>query len=480
MSSYTIDFYPVYPDNLSQIMELDVGSSVELPPIKQNVSVDAYEVILFIDPENKAPEDEDHREDNVIYKTMHVKPTRDFTVTNVTASRTNLSDLDKPNIITGVANFGLRNGTADVSFVDYEVEHRTYKYYFDTNRSLSYLPIPPDDDVKLLKSGYDNLMILHRPGVDAIDLHFDSIYLSSAGYGGYGAMAIDDEKGNTIWYKAGGRYAWDCDGGCEDANIPMVPGDTAYIYTTRKASFNLIGYTTETEFHRDEVRLNASRTWNESKNITPIRTAYTGDHTITVTLDGGDKISEINESNNKLSSSLLHVNASRDPAIVGINIAPKNPGDGDNVNITAVVTNNGYKDVNFTVDLWANLTRNEPDPDESLPEANRTTDRGGDRIRYITLLKHATVTTLAPGENRTVNATWNDISISGSPEHHIIAIVDPTDEIDEINESNNEIVRKITPKYPDLTIGKAHVRGGTGEGGLPTCRCFLILFAPIL
>ena len=161
-SNYTISFYPVYPDNLSQVKELDANSSKKLPPVKQNVSVGDYPIVLFIDPENKVPEDEDYREDNVIYKTMHVKPTRDFTVTNVTGERMNLSDPDTIAITASVSNIGLRNGTAEVKIVDYEEEHRTYKYHFDPNRSLSYLPIPPD--ATLLKSGYADLLIIHRPG----------------------------------------------------------------------------------------------------------------------------------------------------------------------------------------------------------------------------------------------------------------------------------------------------------------------------
>ena len=464
---FDIYFYPIYQDGTSMLFEgvdVPVNSSRNLL-MKRNVSAGNRAVMFIIDPENKVPEDEDHRKDNTISRIMHVKPTRDFMVTNMTASHTNLSDLDTPNIIAGVANFGLRNGTTDVSFVDYEVEYRRYGYHLDANRSLSYLPIPPDARLSGLLYGefmpiaYDNLMIIHRPGVDAIELRFDMISLPRTGMSSpCGVVAIYDEKENIIWSKAGHDDGFHCYGGCEDANIPLVPGETAYIYTNDQAHFDLGGYITETEFHREEVRLNATKEWNESKNITSNRTAYTGDHTIFVTLDGDDKITEISESNNELSS-LFHVNASRDPVIFRINITPENPVDGDNVYITAFVANNGSKNASFTVDLWANLTRKKPGPDESLPEPDLTTDPGGDRIRYITLLKHEIVT-LAPGENTTVNATWNDISIAGNPIHHIIAIIDPTDEIDEMNESNNEIVKEIIPNYPDLTIGTAYVPEG--------------------
>jgi len=464
---FDIYFYPIYQNGTSTLFEgigVPVNSSRNFL-IKRNVSAGDRMVMFLIDPENKVPEEEDHRKDNTISRIMHVKPTRDFTVTNVTGWGMNLSDLDTMDITAGVSNIGLRNGTADVSFVDYEVEYRTYKYYFDINRSPSYLPIPPDDDVKLLKSGYDNLMIIHRPGVDAIDLHFNIITLHPAAmYSPAGKILICDANGSKIWYVKGQSGKEGRDIIVRDKNIP-VPGDTAYIYTSRP-DFELDRYTTETEFHREEVRLNASKTWNESKDITPIWTAYTGNHTTTVRLDEDNGITEISESNNELSSPLLHVNASRDPAIVGLNITPENPGDGDNVDITAVVENNGYENASFTVDLWANLTRKKPGADECMPDANLTTNMGGDRIRYITFLQRANVT-LAPGENTTVNATWCDISIDGDPTHHIIAIVDATDEIDETNESNNEIVRKITPDPPDLTIGKAHVRGGAGKVVVP-------------
>ena len=451
-SSYTIDFYPVYPDNLSQILKLDVNSSIKLPPIQQNVSAGDYPVVLFIDPENKVPEDEDYREDNTISRIMHVKPTRDFTVTNVTASCANLSDLDTPTIIANVSNIGLRNGTAEVDFVDYEVESRRYGYHFDKSLNPPYLPIEPD--VKLLNPEYQEVMIIHRPGVDAIELHFERImlYPPQMETPQLGRISICNESRKIWGAKAGSKDTWGGHG-----LVIRVSGETAYIYIVH-GFFDLDRYTTETEFHREEVWLNASKTWNKSKNVTSIRTAYTGDHTVVVTLDRDDGIAEINESNNA-NSNLFHVNASRDPAIVGINITPENPGDGDNVDITAIVENNGYENASFTVDLWANLIRNKPRADESLPDSNLTTNIGGDRIRYITFLQRANVT-LAPGENTTVNATWCDISIDGSPEHHIIAIVDPTDEIDEINESNNEIVNKITPDCPDLTIGTDHVPGG--------------------
>ncbi|MCD6207256.1 MAG: DUF3344 domain-containing protein, partial [Methanosarcinales archaeon] len=453
---YKISPYPVYPDNLSQIKELGVDSSVELPPITHNVSARDYPIMLFIDPEGKVPEDEDHRADNIISRVMHVKPTRDFTVTNVTGDTMNLSDLDAMNITACVSNIGLRNGTDEVTFVDSEEEMRTYKYHFNPNQTLSYLPITPDARLLGLRyddkygSGYfDNLMIIHRPGVGAIDLHFNAICPPSDKDAPVGRIGIFDENGSQMWYLRGTTDSKSFSG------YISVPGETAYICTNNQASFDLDRYITKTEFHRKEVRLNASKTWNESKNITSIRTAYTGNHTIAVTLHSCDEITEIDESNNE-KSSLFSVNASREPVIVELNVTPEHPDDGDDVDITAVITNDGTKVASFTFDLWANTTQDKGGAD--VTESNLTVDLG-DRIRYIRLLNHSDLT-LAPGENMTIQATWNDISGFGYPRHRIIAIVDPLDEIDEANESNNEIDREIVMNYPDFSIGGSHVPGG--------------------
>jgi subtilase family serine protease len=465
---FDIYFYPIYQNETSKLFEaidVPVNSSYNIS-MNRTVSVGNFTIMAVIDPGNKAPEDEDHRVDNVMSRMMSVKPTRDFTVTNVTAARTNLLDLDKTEITAEVSNIGLRNGTTNVSFVDCEGESRTYKYHFDANRTLSYLPIPPDatlsgfqydaspvPDIYHAFKDYENLTIIHRPGMDAIVLHFDRIILKKPSMDGrIGVMSVRDENETEVWIKT---YR---SGYLADVDI-RVPGETAYIHSC-KASFVLDGYTAEKELLKEEVRLNSTKDTNESKNITSMWTAYTGDHTIAVTLDGDDRITEISESNNELSP-LFHVNASRDPAIVELNINPENPMDGDDVDISAIIANNGSRNASFTFDLWANTTRNKNGADEPLPDANLITDLG-DRIRYIRLLKHANLT-LAPGENVIVNATWNDISVFGSPKHRIIAIVDPLDEIDEMNESNNEIDKEIIMAYPDLTVGRAYVHGGTGK-----------------
>jgi hypothetical protein len=179
---FNIDFYPIYQNETSMLYkEIDVSanSSHNLFSINQNVSVGDFTIMVVIDPGYEVPEDEECREDNVVYNTMHVKPTRDFTVTNVIAARTNLSDLDATNITAGVSNIGLRNGTAEVKIVDYEDESHSYKYHFDRSLDQSYLPIAPNamlSGIQFDASGtstkklqnYEKLMIIHRPNVTAI------------------------------------------------------------------------------------------------------------------------------------------------------------------------------------------------------------------------------------------------------------------------------------------------------------------------
>ena len=64
--------------------------------------------------------------------------------------------------------------------------------------------------------------------------------------------------------------------------------------------------------------------------------------------------------------------------------------------------------------------------------------------------------TLGPGENVSVSVVWHNISVEGDPDYEVIAIVDPLDCIDEINnsKSDNEMRREIKMNYPDLTVTK--------------------------
>jgi len=202
------------PSNTTPIRVDEINLSVDGSyhiSVPRNVSAGDYRIALSIDPDRNAPEDPNHREDNVISETMQVLPTRDFTVTSVTVAYTNLFDLNTTTITAEVANIGLRNGTADVTIVDYEEESRAYKYHFDPNSSLSYLPIPPDASLYGYQydagywspelRDYANLTIIHRPHVDAIELHLSDMHIG-AGLGRDvtpGAISVYDKDEVQVW-----------------------------------------------------------------------------------------------------------------------------------------------------------------------------------------------------------------------------------------------------------------------------------------
>ncbi|HJH26597.1 MAG TPA: hypothetical protein C5S37_07430 [Methanophagales archaeon] len=483
-----IYLYAVYADNISKIERLEVGQTT-IFSMRQKVSTGNHTVTVFIDPENNVPENKE--EDNSPSDTRYVKPSRDFTVTNVTVEKTELSDTDTTNITANVSNIGFRNGTTELSFVDYKKGNRLYNYRFEWSISPPYLPMDPD------------VMTIHRPGVDAIQVHFDIDIVYESGY-----IKVWNEYKYLSWSKPGLMY--NC-----SVTTDWIPGDTVYI-SADKADFKL-GYTTKQEFKRIKgVTLNATETMNESKNITVEWTASTGEHTIAAIADPDNEIGEIDEergeSNNEFNTSVIHVNASRDPTIVELSSAPLYPEEGDNVEITAVVRNNGTKEANFTVDLWEStkkdftinsahnisvwgaswvsvhlkeITVGKPWDvpkeernlwvgsigdtlkvdhlhDEKFPIYHWWTVGGIptcdsdwykqiDRIEYKRLLKREHVS-LAPNTETTVSATWYHVDFSDNAIHTVIAIVDAEDEIDELDERNNRIDLQIGEALPDLTV----------------------------
>ncbi|MHC1571503.1 MAG: CARDB domain-containing protein [Methanosarcinales archaeon] len=507
-----IHCYAVYPGNLSKIERLDAGSTTNISLVKKVASFN-HTITLIVDPENNVPEN--NETDNTDSDVMHVKPTRDFTVTNVTAAETDLTDTDTTEITAVVANIGFRNGTTNVSFIDYESEGHTYSYWFDeriAEQTLErycppYAPVsPPAFDEESLRSIPVRSTIIHRPGVDAIVIDF-TYSVSWNEDEGQGEIWVYDGTWKPVWHYHG--PGWGDNFGGE---IPRVEGETAIIWASGPASYTLQGYTAIHEFSRTEVTLNATERWNESRTLTAMWNASTGDHIITVITDPNDEIGEIDESNNNVSIP-IHVNASRDPAVINLTNTPLHPMDGDDVTITAVVRNHGDELCNFTIDLWEDTSKRfrASSPHISVPGASwvnvhfnhlwkllpdytctkidgvwldgslgdtletGTSRWGGvavcgvdicpekkqpgyhwydqvDRIRHMKLINRTHVT-LAPNETRNVTAVWENMRVGDTPEYSVIAIIDPEDEIDEIDESNNEMRREIVMSYPDLVIG---------------------------
>jgi len=510
---YTISFYPVYKANLTyaENLTLNANSSAIVSMKVRNVTAGNHPVFLLIDPGGKVHEDVDNKSDNIVIREMKVQPAMDFTVINVTAKpEENVYDTNRINITANVTNVGLdeiaeklsisnksknlscrngsakvyRNGTAKVRFVDYENESRIHRYYLNNSLpeflnlsgNLSYLPVLPGET---LSDSRKNLTIIHRPGVDAIKLNFSSIAFDTDKQPPpeihvFNKTSVEilsanykNNKNNVVVFN--GDIWEDHKLGPSESLLPVVnknfcPGDTAYIYTIN-ADFRLSGYTTMKEFHEADVTLNASVAWDESWNITELRSesknittlwnASTGTHNVTVIIDPDDETIEINETNNTYVRT-LSVNATKELEIVDLNYSVQNPapgqdpwhpGDGDNVTITAVVRNSGTATANFSVDLWLDTVKDK----SSAPVPHNWNVTVEEKTRYITLLNH-TELPLAPGDNAAVTATWENISVYGNPAYVVRAIADPLDEIDELNESNNEQNVGIELNYPDLTV----------------------------
>ena len=456
-----------------RIERLDVNSTNVSTKTMKNVTAGTHTVLMSIDREGKVPEDVDDKRDNQVEREMEVLPTRDFTIMNVTVTakpKENFYDADTTNITANVTNVGYRNGTTEVRFLDYENETRMHKYYLNnslprfrvgeewtTNRwveflhlsdNLAYLPVLPGET--LSSQDEENLTVVHRPGVDAIQLHFDYTFWGCPHDKAIPAPEIDifDETGVTAYYDP-----WYTNG---RSNVSVwVQGETAYIYMWY-GDFTLTGYTTMKVFPEENVTLNASvewdesgnitAMWSESKNITTRWNASTGDHNVTVIIDPDDEISERNETNSTYVLP-LSVNASKELEIVALHITPLHPTDGEEVNIRAVVQNKGIKTVNSTADLWMDTLK-----DSSFAAVpNDWNINVGGKTRYISLLNH-TELSLAPGEEANMTATWEYISVYGNPTYIVRAIVDPLDRIDEMNESNNENNTEIIMDYPDFTV----------------------------
>ncbi|MFZ2071321.1 MAG: CARDB domain-containing protein [Halobacteriota archaeon] len=471
---YIISFYPVYRANLTrdEKLTLNVNSSTNVSITVQKVTAGNHPVLLLIDPEGKVPEDVDNKTDNVVIRVMEVQTTRDFTVVEVIPERGNISDGEKINITANVSNAGYRNGTTTVQFVDYENESRIHSYYLTNSlpdcsrlsKSLLYLPVPP---VETFSQEYKNLTILHRPGTDAIQLNFNWITQYEYDVSGKpcGEIHIYNLSGAEIrpneWLKCGGGSL-----STETINSIWIPGDTIFIYTLN-ADFNLTGYTTMKECHEENVTLNASVAWDESsswkitelqsesKKITSLWNASTGTHNVTAIIDPDDEIIEKNETNNRYVLP-LSVKATKELEIVDLNYSVQNPapgqdpwhpGEGENVTIRAVVRNSGTATANLSVDLWLDTLKDSSSA--PVPYNWNITLEG--KTRYITFLNH-TECSLAPGDHATVAARWENISVHGNPTYVVRAIADPLDEIDELNESDNEMSIELVMDYPDLTV----------------------------
>lgn len=158
---------------------------------------------------------------------------------------------------------------------------------------------------------------------------------------------------------------------------------------------------------------------NGSSTVIFVWQAIQGIHTIRILIDPDDKIKELNESNNFASVKISVPSSSffmPDLAVVpgSINLSPNEIKDGDEVIITATITNAGTEDaVNVLVTF-------------AIDGSPMTQQKF---ISYLSI-------------NGTDNASITWIATKGT--HTITVTVDPSNLIDELNETNNDASISVT------------------------------------
>ncbi|MFQ6062195.1 MAG: hypothetical protein ACE5J9_03340, partial [Methanosarcinales archaeon] len=99
------------------------------------------------------------------------------------------------------------------------------------------------------------------------------------------------------------------------------------------------------QLYNTTISINA----NETKNISAIWNATTGNHTIIGEIKSN--IVETNSENNILNKT-IYVFPSKDIAVLSLNIDPEKPKNGEKVNITATLKNLGFRALESNVAIW--------------------------------------------------------------------------------------------------------------------------------
>ncbi|MGB7532564.1 MAG: CARDB domain-containing protein [Halobacteriota archaeon] len=313
---------------------------------QQRVSTGDYLCSVVADPKNEVIE---HNEsNNNASKPIHVFPSRDFTVVNLSVNPHYLWDGDsvrvnatvKMNINESDPYHEYRKGITDVDLIDNIDEH----WWVWPSLPSRY----KEEELTPFGYGYN----ITYPGADAIRVRFQTLNIKTRGNNlseeieRDGSVYIRDRNGTIV-------QEWS-DSHTGGAFSPWVPGDTAYIYTTAKcdnftASNLLISGYQYKKINRTSVVLNAT----ETKNLTTEWNPSFWKHTIRVIADPDNKTGEIDESNNEQSQP-LEVIPCKDPAVVNITFDPPSPVPRDSsVKVTACIANYGTKTANFSVNLWA-------------------------------------------------------------------------------------------------------------------------------
>jgi subtilase family serine protease len=277
------------------------------------------------------------------FEVKEIKVLPDFMVSNISISvnGTEVREAKEGETVfmnASIANEGLISGVADVEvFVVHDwVDHS------------------PRFELTPFGYPYGYGYVITHPGADAIRIHFKTLSVtnrSSQGKETSGVVYIRDKEGEIVKEWQGGERG--------TANSSWITSDTVYIYAPTKCD-NISESNVVIDKYQWRRRianfsgmiLNA----NETKDITvEWNPDDAGPHTICVVVDADNSVEEAKETNNELNRSFYVVPCS-DPKVVNITFDPPSPVPNDwdqNITITAHVTNNGTRTVNFSVDLWA-------------------------------------------------------------------------------------------------------------------------------
>ncbi|MDY6906201.1 MAG: CARDB domain-containing protein [Thermodesulfobacteriota bacterium] len=164
----------------------------------------------------------------------------------------------------------------------------------------------------------------------------------------------------------------------------------------------------------------------------------TGDLSLSVTIDPDDIFpNELSEANNT-GTAALTINPLTQPNLavdhLNISIAPNPPFEGGDAAITTLVENNGFADI---ADVFVTVYNGIP-------------GQGG------SVIDNASIDSLASGESRSVELTWQNIPVSG--EQIIYVEADASDPVTEIKDTDNSAFVSVDIlSLPDLEISSGNI-----------------------
>ncbi|GEM_PF-6658415 len=160
-----------------------------------------------------------------------------------------------------------------------------------------------------------------------------------------------------------------------------------------------------------------------------------GDHALLLAIDPYNRVEESDETNNNLSITVTSVSLP-DLSVSSYNIVLSNdePIEGDDVGVVVRVYNTGRAECTAEVEIYMDTRNSDPIKTESV--------------------------TVAPGGYAEITFTWSNVTAG---QHTIIVVADPTNNVEEINESNNQAVLPVTvASASETTSPPAGTSSGTG------------------